>query len=106
RHGYPLKRRVYGPELMETFCRLTADRYRHFLYGGANGVPERLAEVMGQRWGNRMVGTFSPPFRTLTAAEKEQVVARIRASNPDVLWVGLSTPKQECWMAEYRDRLG
>jgi N-acetylglucosaminyldiphosphoundecaprenol N-acetyl-beta-D-mannosaminyltransferase len=106
RQGYALKRRVYGPELMETFCQLTQGRYSHFLYGGAAGVPERLAEVLEQRYGNRVVGAYSPPFRALTETDKEEVTARIRAANPDVLWVGLSTPKQECWMAEHHDRLG
>jgi N-acetylglucosaminyldiphosphoundecaprenol N-acetyl-beta-D-mannosaminyltransferase len=106
RRGYALKRRVYGPELMETFCQRTQNQYSHFLYGGAAGVPERLAELLEQRYGNRVVGVYSPPFRELTEAEKEEVTARIRATNPDVVWVGLSTPKQERWMAEYRERLG
>jgi len=105
-HGYDLKRRVYGPELMESFFQLTQDQYRHFLYGGAAGVAESLADVLEQQYGSRVVGTYSPPFRELTEAEKEEVTARIRATNPDLVWVGLSTPKQERWMAEHRDRLG
>jgi N-acetylglucosaminyldiphosphoundecaprenol N-acetyl-beta-D-mannosaminyltransferase len=105
-NGFSLRRRVYGPELMETFCRLTASRYTHFLYGGAVGVPERMAEVMESKYGNRVVGAYSPPFRALTEEEREDVLARIRAANPNVLWVGISTPKQERWIAEHRDRLG
>jgi N-acetylglucosaminyldiphosphoundecaprenol N-acetyl-beta-D-mannosaminyltransferase len=105
-NGYSLRRRVYGPELMETFCRLTEGQYTHFLYGGAAGVPERMAEVMENKYGNRVVGAYSPPFRALTEEEREDVLAHIRAANPDVLWVGISTPKQERWIAELRDRLG
>jgi N-acetylglucosaminyldiphosphoundecaprenol N-acetyl-beta-D-mannosaminyltransferase len=90
---------------MEVFCRLTGDLYRHFLYGGAPGVPEHLAEVLTRQYGTRVVGTYSPPFRSLTEREKQDVAARIEATNADVLWVGLSTPKQERWMAEYRERL-
>jgi N-acetylglucosaminyldiphosphoundecaprenol N-acetyl-beta-D-mannosaminyltransferase len=103
--GYPLKDRVSGSELMEIFCRATADRYRHFLYGGAPGVPERLAEVLTRQYGTRIVGTYSPPFRLLTEREKQDIETSIEATTPDVLWVGLSTPKQERWMAEYRQRL-
>ena len=103
--GYALRHRVPGSELMEAFCRLTADQYSHFLYGGAPGVPERLAELLRQQYGTRIAGAYSPPFRPLTEREKEEVSARIQATNPDVLWVGLSTPKQERWMAEYRERL-
>jgi len=104
-HGHPLRRRVYGPELMEAFCRTTGSRYRHFFYGGAEGVPEHLAEVMRERHGIQVVGAYSPPFRPLTPEEDREIVAMIEAARPDVLWIGLSTPKQERWMYEHRDRL-
>lgn len=105
RHGYGLKRRVYGPELMETFCRETGVKYKHFFYGGVPGVPKRLAKILKQRYGLRVVGMLSPPFRQLTPEEDAEVVALINEAEPDVLWVGLSTPKQERWMYEHRDRL-
>jgi N-acetylglucosaminyldiphosphoundecaprenol N-acetyl-beta-D-mannosaminyltransferase len=104
-HGYALRRRVYGPELMETFCRATGPRYRHFLYGGGPGVADRLAAVLEQRYQVRTVGSYSPPFRPLTEDEQAEVDRRVRAAAPDVVWVGLSTPKQERWMYEHRARL-
>lgn len=104
-HGYPLKRRVYGPELMETLCRVTGSRYRHFFYGGAPGVPERLAAVLQERYGIRVAGSFSPPFRPMTPEDERELEALIAAADPDLLWVGLSTPKQEQWMFEHRERL-
>jgi N-acetylglucosaminyldiphosphoundecaprenol N-acetyl-beta-D-mannosaminyltransferase len=100
-----LARRVYGPELMETFCRQTGAKYRHFFYGGAPGVADRLAQVEQDRHGIRVAGTYCPPFRALTEEEDKEVVARINAAAPDVVWVGLSTPKQERWMREHRDKL-
>jgi N-acetylglucosaminyldiphosphoundecaprenol N-acetyl-beta-D-mannosaminyltransferase len=103
--GYKLRRRVYGPELMAAFCRETGSRYRHFFYGGAPGVPEHLAEVLHQRSGIQIAGMYSPPFRSLTEQEKAEVIARIQEAAPDVLWVGLSTPKQERWMYEYKNEL-
>lgn len=103
--GIAMRRRVYGPELMEAFCRETGPRYRHFLYGGAPGVPELLAQVLQQRFETHIVGTFSPPFGSLTAEKAEEIRALIRAAAPDVLWVGLSTPKQERFMFEVREKL-
>src|SRR5579863_6526439 len=100
-----MKRRVYGPELMETFCRQTGGKYRHFFYGGAPGVADSLAKTEQERHGIRIAGTYCPPFRALTEAEKNEVIATIEAAKPDVLWVGLSTPKQERWMWEYREKL-
>ena len=104
-HGYSVKRRVYGPELMDIFCRTTGPLYRHYFYGGAPGVADRLAEVLKQRYGVRAAGTYSPPFRSLTEKEKVEVSDRIEAVTPDVVWVGLSTPKQERWMYDQQDRL-
>jgi N-acetylglucosaminyldiphosphoundecaprenol N-acetyl-beta-D-mannosaminyltransferase len=103
--GHPLKRRVYGPELMKTFCQETGAQYRHFLYGGASEVPGQLAEQLHRRYGTRVVGTYSPPFRPLTPSEEHHVTTLIRMAAPDLLWIGLSTPKQERWMAEYRQAL-
>lgn len=105
--GFSLQRRVYGPELMLTFCEHTSHKgYRHFFYGGAPGVPQQLAETLQTKFsGLRVAGTYSPPFRPLTGAEKEEIVAMIRRSTPDVLWVGLSTPKQERWMYEHRNEI-
>ena len=105
--GYGLKRRVYGPELMLTFCEQSAVKgYRHFFYGGAAGVPEQLGDAIRRKCeGLEIAGTYSPPFRALTTDEKREIVNMINAANPDVLWVGLSTPKQERWMYEHRDML-
>jgi N-acetylglucosaminyldiphosphoundecaprenol N-acetyl-beta-D-mannosaminyltransferase len=61
--------------------------------------------VEQERHGIRVAGTYCPPFRALTEEEDKEVVARINAAAPDVVWVGLSTPKQERWMREHRDRL-
>src|SRR5579864_4418093 len=86
--GHELRRRVYGPELMETFCKTTGANYRHFFYGGAEGVPDPLANVMHAKHGIRIVGTYSPPFRALTPEEDREVCAMIEAARPDVLWIG------------------
>jgi N-acetylglucosaminyldiphosphoundecaprenol N-acetyl-beta-D-mannosaminyltransferase len=105
--GHPLKRRVYGPELMATFCEETAAKgYRHFFYGGAPGVADELAARFVARFpGLILAGTYCPPFRALTDTEDREVVEMINGSRADVVWVGLSTPKQERWMFEHRDRL-
>lgn len=105
--GNRLKRRVYGPELMKTFCQVTARKgYRHFFYGGAPGVAEKLADELANQFpGLVIAGTYSPPFRPLTAEEDLEVVREISATRSDVLWVGLSTPKQERWMDAHRNLL-
>jgi N-acetylglucosaminyldiphosphoundecaprenol N-acetyl-beta-D-mannosaminyltransferase len=99
--------RVYGPDFMIELCRVSVARgYRHFLYGGKEGIAERLAAKLVELVpGVEVVGTFTPPFRPLRAEEETELIARVREAQPDVLWVGLSTPKQERFMAEYLGRL-
>jgi N-acetylglucosaminyldiphosphoundecaprenol N-acetyl-beta-D-mannosaminyltransferase len=53
-----------------------------------------------------VVGTYTPPFRNLTQDEQADFLSNVQNAKPDIVWVGLSTPKQECFMAEYVDRLG
>jgi N-acetylglucosaminyldiphosphoundecaprenol N-acetyl-beta-D-mannosaminyltransferase len=103
--GYPLRRRVCGAELMDAFCGESGKAYRHFFYGGGPEVAERLASVLHQKHGILIAGTYTPPFRPLTEAEGKELVSLVERASPDVLWVGLSTPKQENWMYEQRHKL-
>jgi N-acetylglucosaminyldiphosphoundecaprenol N-acetyl-beta-D-mannosaminyltransferase len=105
--GHRHVRRVYGPDLMLACCARSVTRnYSHFFYGGADGVPARLAARLSARYpGLRVAGTYSPPYRALTPDEDEAIVARINDARPDVVWVGLSTPKQEWWMHRHVGRL-
>ena len=107
RAGMTHMRRVYGPDLMLAVCKLAAERgWSCFFYGAADGVPELLAQRLADRFpGLKVAGTLSPPFRPLTPEEDAAVVERINAAAPDLVWVGLSTPKQERWMATHLDRL-
>jgi N-acetylglucosaminyldiphosphoundecaprenol N-acetyl-beta-D-mannosaminyltransferase len=105
--GYRDVDRVYGPDLMLAFSALSASKgFTQFYYGGAEGVAERLGEVMSHRFpGLRVVGTYSPPFQELTVAEDAGTIERINAVNPDVVWVGLGAPKQDMWIARHRAKL-
>ncbi len=105
-HGHV--RRVYGPDLMLACCeRSVANGWRHYFYGGGEGVADRLVDRLGRRFpGLAIAGTYSPPFRSLSAEEDAEIVRRIRLTRPDVVWVGLSTPKQERWMHEHAGRVG
>ena len=99
--------RVYGPDYMLAMCQLSAQRgYRHFLYGGnpgvTTGLTRRLQEMVP---GLNIVGSYTPPFRPLKCAEEAELIAAVRQSRPDIIWVGLSTPKQERFMAQFLHRL-
>jgi len=105
--GKSAMKRVFGPDLMMEVCRRS--RYtgmRHFLYGGNPGIADELAATLRRKIpGIRIVGTFTPPFRSLHASEQLWLEKQVEAARPDILWVGLSTPKQEKFMAANFQRL-
>ena len=100
-------RRVYGPDLMQAVCaRSVQTGWKHYLYGGMPGLPERLAANLQRRYpGLQVAGLESPPFRALSAAEDRAAVERLNASGADIVWVGLGSPKQDLWAAQHRAAL-
>jgi N-acetylglucosaminyldiphosphoundecaprenol N-acetyl-beta-D-mannosaminyltransferase len=106
-HGHRQASRVYGPEIMLSVCRLSLERgWRHFFYGAAPGVAAELAKRLATQFpGLQIAGTYSPPYHPLAAEEDREVIDRINASGGDIIWVGISTPKQEQWMAEHIGKL-
>ena len=105
--GHSEMRRVYGPDLMLDVCAWSeTSGVKHFFYGGADGVADRLAAKLKEKFPKLQVaGTFTPPFRALNADEQKTLAGRIASAKPDIFWVGLSTPKQEKFMAEFLPQL-
>ena len=95
--------RVYGPDLMLAVCDAgRASGLTHYFFGGAPGVAGELKQKLSARFpGLAVVGTFTPPFRPLDANELATLRADIARTRPDVIWVGLGTPKQEYFMAAH-----
>lgn len=103
RQGHPEAGRVYGPDLM---LAVLTEGGRHFLYGTTPATLAKLEGRLRQKTPRaKIVGSYSPPFRQLTETEEQDVADRIRASGAEIVWVGLSTPKQERFMASMAKRL-
>jgi N-acetylglucosaminyldiphosphoundecaprenol N-acetyl-beta-D-mannosaminyltransferase len=106
--GHARATRVYGPDLMALYCtRAAAAGTPIYLYGGRDqSALELLERRLRERFpGLQIAGGHSPPFRTLTPAEEDRVIAEIDGSGAAVVWVGTGQPKQELWMARMRPRL-
>ena len=100
--GFRRTDRVYGPDLMLALCHQPPELgLRHFLYGGEPGVAENLAESLKKQCRDlHVVETWTPPFRPLRSMERQELVRRINRSGANIVWVGLSSPKQERFMAD------
>lgn len=100
--GAPLKERVAGPDLMNEFMAISAQRgYRNFFLGAAEGVAAKMAEIFQEKYpALRISGVYSPPFGDFSEAEKNKIKNMINESNSDVLWVSFGCPKQEWWILE------
>jgi N-acetylglucosaminyldiphosphoundecaprenol N-acetyl-beta-D-mannosaminyltransferase len=99
--------RVYGPDLMLAVMELSEKTgWRHFFYGGANGTAQTLKTKLQERFPKlQIAGICEPSFRPLNPDELQKLQEEVRLARPDVLWVGLSTPKQERFMAQHIDQL-
>lgn len=95
--------RVCGADLVDALCEASVKAgVSHYFYGGKPGVAERMVDRLTQKYpGLQIAGVGTPPFRPLTAEEDAEAVAQINAAKPGVVWVGISTPKQEFWMRDH-----
>lgn len=103
--GMKQARRVYGPDLMAAVMEHgAAQGWRSYFLGGAPGVADEFAgRLRSSNPDIQIVGCCSPPFRELTPAEDAELVDQINRAQPDIIWVGLGTPKQERWMASHQE---
>ncbi|OGO15160.1 MAG: glycosyl transferase [Chloroflexi bacterium RBG_16_48_8] len=101
--GHKHVKRVYGPDLMHALCQTSIMHgYRHYFYGGAPGLVDDLEDRLKTAYpGLSVVGSHTPPFGSVSQEEEEWIKDHIQAAKPDILWVGISSPRQEIWMAEH-----
>ncbi len=107
RLGVPTQERINGPDLMLRYCRFAAEAGESiFLYGGRSETLQLLEQRLKRDFPSlKIAGMISPPFRTLSVDEDQEIVDKINASGASTVWVSLGCPKQEQWMAEHRDRI-
>lgn len=105
--GHKGQTRVNGSDLtLRLIERGVAAGWRHYFYGATPETLARLTAALERGFpGVQIAGTFAPPFRALAPAERADVLERVRASRPDIVWVGLGMPKQEKWMHEVHEAL-
>ncbi len=99
--------RFYAPDLLLEISRKAKEKnYTFFFYGGYPDAPDKMESYLKERFeGVQVVGKYSPPFRELTGEEEQTIIDMINQAQPDFLWVGLGSPKQDIWIHERRDKI-
>lgn len=95
--GFSDMQQCPGADFFEVlFCATANKPINHYFCGGNLGVAEKLQQACAEKFDNRqVVGCYTPPFRELTDAELVALAADINQRQVDILWIGISTPKQE-----------
>ena len=99
--------RTYGPDLMLALCAQSEEKgYRHYIYGGTEKTCQLLENVLKSKFPRlQIVGKYSPPFHPAFVPETDSILNEINRLNPDILWIGLGSPKQDYWMNFHRPKL-
>ena len=105
--GYANMDRCYGPDFFAAIMHATSElEVAHFFCGGKPGVAEELKQAVELKWGNKNVtGIYSPPFSPMQEEDWSNLVVKISESAVQIIWVGLSTPKQEKFAFELAKRV-
>lgn len=105
----PVKERVAGADMVFTVAERAAQKgWKVFYLGGAPGVAAAAAKKIKSLYpALEIAGVYSPPMMSWRElAHHDETVARVRAAQPDILFVAFGAPKQEIWLDVMRDTLG
>lgn len=107
RKGFKEAERVTGPDLMSEIFKLSEDKgYKHYFYGSTEETLKQLNVKLLEKYPNiKIVGMYSPPFKSSVELESEDKLNEINKLNPDFLWIGLGAPKQEKWMNLHENKI-
>lgn len=98
--GNPLPERVAGADLVPQLIRVAVEKnYRVFFLGGTPDVSAQAVARVQAQYPALNLGHYSPPFGPLLEMNHGEIVRRVRAARPDLLFVSFGCPKAEKWIA-------
>ncbi|MCP4133784.1 MAG: WecB/TagA/CpsF family glycosyltransferase [bacterium] len=107
--GTPIREKLSGSDVFHDICRVGAEKgYRFFFMGGREGAAAQTAEIMQQRHPDiKIVGFYCPPMGFENNEEESAKIAKmIKKAKPDIMFLGLGSPKQEKWADRFSAELG
>ncbi len=104
----PIPERIAGADLFEEMCRISSDKgYKFFFLGSTEETLAKIFSNLKERFPSlKIVGAHSPPFKNeFNEEENLEIINKINDARPDILWVGMTAPKQEKWIYRNLDKL-
>ena len=107
--GLKIRERITGSDIFEELNHKLnkQKKYKYFFFGSTKKTLKLISKKMKLDYPNiKVTGYLSPPFKsTFNKAETNKMIKYINNKKPDVLWVGLTQPKQEKWIFENYSKL-
>lgn len=101
-----IRNSIPGPDFFIKFCELTQDKYTHFFLGSIDEVLITLTKNMQKKYNIKIGGYHSPPYKPeFSDEDNNMIINNINKSNSTILWVGLTSPKQDIWINENIEKL-
>ncbi len=99
--------RIAAPDtILQLAAHAKTTNYTFYLYGGSPDVCVKMKEFLEKKFPHiRIIGHYSPPFREMTQDEDDAIVAEINLLQPDIICVGLGTPKQDYWIDTHIEKI-
>jgi len=107
-YGHSIPERVSGFDIFYGLCKVASKKqYKFFFLGSTIEVLNKMCLNLRKCFPNlRIVGTYSPPFKKeFSEEENSKMIEEINKTQPDILWVGMTAPKQEKWIWKHKDEL-
>lgn len=100
-------KRNQGPDVFYHFIhRLNKEKGKAFFLGSSESTLQKINANAKKNYPNIQVATYSPPFKQEFSEEENLImIKKINDFHPDILFVGMTCPKQEKWAIKHRDQL-
>lgn len=106
--GTPIKEKISGSDYFPEVCKMAArEGFSIFLLGAAEGVAKKAAVNLMKKYKNlKIAGVYSPSYTFENDVQEiSDIIRKINRTKPDILCIGMGTPKQEKFYYQYKDLL-
>jgi N-acetylglucosaminyldiphosphoundecaprenol N-acetyl-beta-D-mannosaminyltransferase len=105
-HGKNIKK-IAGQDVFDHFiAEANKNNWRVFFLGSSDSTLQKIIKRLALEYPNVQAYGYAPPFKAVFSEEENKLmVENINSFNPDILFIGMTAPKQEKWAYQHKDRI-